>query len=134
MYKNVLVPLALEEETPPDRSLAIARALKAEGGRVTLLHVMEEVPGFVSQHLPEGVMQKNFDAAREKVAALADPIGAKAEVVWGHAARTILDYAEEHGADCIVVASHKPGLQDYFLGSTAAHVVRHAGCSVHVIR
>ena len=40
----------------------------------------------------------------------------------------------ESGADLLIIASHRPGLQDYFLGSTAAHVVRHAACSVHVIR
>ena len=37
-------------------------------------------------------------------------------------------------ADLIIIASHKPGFQDYFLGSTAAKVVRHAPCSVLVVR
>ena len=37
-------------------------------------------------------------------------------------------------ADCIVIGSHKPGLIDYLLGSTAARVVRHAPCAVHVLR
>jgi len=55
-------------------------------------------------------------------------------IVEGHSGRTILDYAENHQADCIVVASHRPGLQDYLLGSTAARVVRHASCAVHVVR
>ena len=55
-------------------------------------------------------------------------------VVDGHSARTILDYAEEHGVDCIVMASHRPDITDYFLGSTAARVVRHAACAVHVLR
>jgi len=36
--------------------------------------------------------------------------------------------------DLIIVGSHKPGLQDYLLGSTAARVVRHAMCSVLVGR
>ena len=55
-------------------------------------------------------------------------------VVYGHAGTSILEYAEEHGCDCIVIASHRPGLGDYLLGSTAARVVRHAACSVHVMR
>ena len=46
----------------------------------------------------------------------------------------ILEWAESNKVDCIIINSHKPGLQDYFLGSTAARVVRHAQCSVHVIR
>ena len=40
----------------------------------------------------------------------------------------------ETDTDCVVIASHRPGLQDYLLGSTAARVVRHAACSVHVLR
>jgi len=52
----------------------------------------------------------------------------------GEPAREIIAYAEEVGADCIIVGSHKPELQDYLLGSTAARVVRHAPCSVHVLR
>ena len=55
-------------------------------------------------------------------------------VVSGHAGRTILDFAGEQGIDCIVMNSHRPDLTDYFLGSTAARVVRHARCAVHVLR
>ncbi|MBT8474881.1 MAG: universal stress protein, partial [Alphaproteobacteria bacterium] len=47
---------------------------------------------------------------------------------------TITEYADSHGCDCIIIMSHQPGLQDYFLGSTAARVVRHAHCAVHVMR
>jgi len=39
-----------------------------------------------------------------------------------------------HAVDLIVIASHRPGLKDYFLGSTAGRVVRHSPCAVHVIR
>ena len=55
-------------------------------------------------------------------------------IISGHAGRTIVDHAVENHVDCIVIASHRPGLEDYFLGSTAARVVRHAPCAVHVIR
>jgi nucleotide-binding universal stress UspA family protein len=43
-------------------------------------------------------------------------------------------YASENGYDCIVIASHVPGFENIFLGSTADRVVRHAKCAVHVIR
>ncbi|MEO0359386.1 MAG: universal stress protein, partial [Pseudomonadota bacterium] len=48
--------------------------------------------------------------------------------------RTITDWARDKGADLIVIASHRPTMSDIFLGSTAAWVVRHADCPVHVIR
>ncbi len=46
----------------------------------------------------------------------------------------ILSVAQEIGADAIVVASHDPSIADYLLGSVAAYVVRHAHCSVFVVR
>ena len=56
------------------------------------------------------------------------------EIRHGHAYNTILEVAEKENADLIILASHKPGLIDYFIGSNAAKVVRHAKCSVLVVR
>ena len=55
-------------------------------------------------------------------------------IIKGHSGRSIVDVAKDIHADCIVIGSHKPGLIDYLLGSTAARVVRHAPCAVHVLR
>jgi hypothetical protein len=48
--------------------------------------------------------------------------------------RNILEKSAQKSAELIIVASHQPELQNYFLGSTAAKVVRHATCSVLVVR
>ena len=81
-------------------------------------------------------MNDSIESAKEELQAAAETYGANVEsqVRVGHAYKTILDTAEETGADMIIVQSHQPGLQDYFLGSTAAKVVRHARCSVLVVR
>lgn len=136
MYHNVLVPIALDHEGGHAASLQIADALSAAGAKLTLLHVVEEAPGFIAAQLPEGMLEKNFEDAHAELMDIARAAGpaVEADVIRGHSARSILDYAKAHGCDCIVIASHKPGIEDYFLGSTAAHVVRHAPCSVHVIR
>lgn len=135
MYETILVPVALDHDTHLAEVLAIARALKAEGGTITALTVVEEVPAYVSQYLPEGQEAKTRDEVRAGLSALLEGAGdIEARVVTGHAGVTIVDYATRHGVDLIVMASHRPGLQDYFLGSTAARVVRHAPCSVHVLR
>ena len=55
-------------------------------------------------------------------------------MIEGHSGRSILDWAEENGPDLIIIASHRPGMQDLLLGSTASQVVRHARCAVHVVR
>ena len=37
-------------------------------------------------------------------------------------------------ADLIITGSHKPNVSDYLLGSNAARIMRHAECSVLVVR
>ncbi|RMD88474.1 MAG: universal stress protein [Alphaproteobacteria bacterium] len=135
MYRNILIPVALDHEHDIAQPLGVADRLLAEGGKITALHVVESVPAYAAQYLPEGHMERRLEEAK---AALAEQLGARkdvaAEVTMGHAGRTIVDWADEHDVDLIVIASHRPGLQDYFLGSTAARVVRHTKSAVHVLR
>lgn len=134
MYKNILVPVDLSHPEPAEKTLKIARAIGGADGRITLLHVLPEIPAFVAGEMPEGVLNRNLERAHKELEAFGKGAGAKAEVRHGHAPTAILEFAGESGADLIVVASHRPGLQDYFLGSTAARVVRHAQCAVLVDR
>jgi nucleotide-binding universal stress UspA family protein len=134
MYRNILVPIALDHKRDVAAALSVARTLAAEGGTITALTVVEAVPAYILAEFPEGHMERNRDSAAE---ALKDEVGGadvKTVAITGHSARSILDYAAAHEVDCIVIASHRPGLQDFFLGSTAARVVRHATCAVHVVR
>ena len=134
MYKNILVPMALDHNVSP-KTLSVARALAGEDGKITAIHIHEAAQGSVATYLSEDAVreaQANAKARlQEKTAGLSD---VTAELVVGHAYRSIIDYASENGVDCIVIGSHKPGLSDYLLGSTAARVVRHASCAVHVCR
>lgn len=135
MYKHVLVPIAMDHSPHTAEALGLARALLADDGRITALTVMEAIPPYVAQYLPEGQEQRNRQNIKiELQSELGGAADAHADVVVGHAGRTIVEYAEEHDVECIVIASHRPGLQDYFLGSTAARVVRHAPCAVLVVR
>jgi nucleotide-binding universal stress UspA family protein len=135
MYDNLLVPVSFEPDRNAQEALDIAQALATDGARITLLHVMEQIPPYAAAYLP----RDHFEQARARIAealqTLAEGIpGATVEVTTGHAGRTIVDWAGEQRVDCIVIASHRPGMADYLLGSTAAQVVRHAPCAVHVLR
>ncbi|MCC7319964.1 MAG: universal stress protein [Rubellimicrobium sp.] len=135
MYHNILIPLALA--TPDDslRPVEAVRKLASPGARITFLHVVEDIPPQAAGFLPA---QYVADVHRERLAELSRRVagveGAKVDVVEGNAGARILERAEADGVDCIVIASHRPGLRDWFLGSTAARVVRHAPCSVLVVR
>jgi len=134
MYKRILVPMALDHGISPE-TLEIARALLHDGGEIIALHVYETPSGTVGAYLDEEVVRAGFEMARSRMAEkLAAHPEVKPVLEKGHSYRTIVDYSTEINADCIVIGSHKPGLRDYFLGSTAARVVRHAPCAVHVTR
>ena len=53
---------------------------------------------------------------------------------FGNVYQEILAYADKIGINLNIVASHKPNVGDDLLGTTAARIVRHATCSVLVIR
>ena len=134
MYKTILVPIDLGHLDQGSKMLGIARQIGGEGSRVVALYVTADIPGFVAAELPNDLLKKNLIRSRDELRALADKTGAEPVIRSGHPSTKILECVEEIGADLIVMASHRPGLQDYFLGSTAARVVRHAPCAVFVDR
>jgi nucleotide-binding universal stress UspA family protein len=107
-----------------------------EESEIILLNVVEEIPNLVAIDLPSDFFEKTLQTAYGGLNEIAQSTGRKmhVEARRGESYRTILDVAEEKAADLIIVASHRPGFQDYFLGSTASKVVRHAKCSVLVVR
>ena len=135
MYKNILVPVLLDGDASADTSCAVARALAGPDAKFTVMHVLEQVPGFIAAEIPDDVLTKVHAAAAEALAQAAKSLPAAAtHLARGHAGTSIVQYATQNNIDCIVIASHKPGIEDFFLGSTAARVVRYAECSVHVVR
>lgn len=133
MYHTILVPIAYEPGVDSSREIAIARLLAAPGARVTLLHVMEKVPFYAIDYMPEGWREDLVAAIRaDMTEQSADVPGSDVAVVEGEPGRAILDWVHAEGADCVVMASHRsdPSL----FGSTASWVARHAPCAVHLIR
>lgn len=136
MYKSILLPIDLSEMQRGKMMIDVAQKLATKDTKVRLLNVVVDIPAFVAAEVPNDVIKTAMKTAKESLEALVRAAGLKAdsEVRSGTPGPTILASADECGADLIIVGSHKPGLQDYFLGSTAARVVRHAQCSVLVLR
>jgi nucleotide-binding universal stress UspA family protein len=135
MYDHILVPVSFDGDRHPETALEVAAKLRSETGKVTLFHVMEQVPSYAMNYIPEGFHEEAKKAIVESLEAMGSDVpNAECVVVDGHSGRTILDWAADHKPDLIVVASHRPGMQDLLLGSTATQIVRHAKCAVHVVR
>lgn len=135
MYHNILVPISFDADRDTTGTLKLAELLATPDAKITLLHVVEHIPGYAISYMPADYLREARQAIQGQLDDLAKGLpNAQGIVIEGHSGRSILDWAEEHKPDLIIIASHRPGMQDLLLGSTAAQVVRHAGCAVHVVR
>ena len=136
MYKTILVPTDIAHLAEGKLTTDLAVAHASDDTRIVLLYVVEEIPGWASVAIPAEIIQKSTTDAQDELKAMANASGRKMDMIvrTGHSYSTILDVAAEVKSDLIIITSHRPGVQDYFLGSTAAKVVRHAPCSVLVVR
>lgn len=140
MFKKILVPIDPAEPAFAEDALAKAGQLaKDYKAKIHLLAVCPEVQSFVASQLPEGFQNREIEETKTMLRSVADGLGLEsdavtAEVRVGSVDSEVIDSAEQSGSELIVMTSHKPGLSTYFIGSHAAHIVRHAPCSVMVLR
>lgn len=135
MYSNILITVSLDHEQLVPSKLALARRLLSDGGKITVLTVLESIPGYAAEFVTvksENHLSEVVEGKLKEV--IGDQPDVSTAIVTGKPGVAIVEYAQDNGVDLIVVGSHRPGLQDYFLGSTAARVVRRAPCAVTVIR
>jgi nucleotide-binding universal stress UspA family protein len=124
-----------------DAALSIA---KDQGRQLHLLHV---VPDLLSSmqfaEAPaldwQGMQRDSMEAARTQLVTLAverklDPLEIILAVEIGHPASEIVRYANERGAELIVLGSHGRGVvRRFILGSVADRVLRQASCPVMLV-
>jgi nucleotide-binding universal stress UspA family protein len=141
MFKNILLAVDLSDPNSQQKALDVAVQQAKSSG--TTLHIITVVPDFgmsmVGSFFPKGYEAKALEAANAKLHEYVSenvPEGIPVQHIVGHGSiyEEILHYASEVKADLIVIASHRPKLQDYLLGPNAARVVRHAKMSVMVVR
>ncbi len=135
MPKSILIPVAIDHEPLVGGKIATARKILEPGGTITLLTVLEQIPGFAAEFVT--VKSENHLTAKilgnlESIAQSADDI--ECQVTTGKPGVRISEVAGEIGADLIIVGAHHPSAVDYFMGSTASRVARRAPCSVLIQR
>lgn len=136
MYRSILVPVDIAHGDHGKMLMDKAVQLLDSGGKIHLLYVLDEVPAYIAAEIPDKILSERKSealAALKGLAADAD-VDADATVRSGSPSIGILGAAKENGCDLIMIASHRPDLRDYFIGSTASKVVRHAECSVLIAR
>ena len=145
MGKHVLVPVDGSEQS----WAAFEHALESfEGERLTVLHVVDPMEGvyagvdgdFYDSGAHDRAMERGeeFGAEARRRAEEADVLSStvvETAVESGRPARTIVEYAEEHDVDHVVVGSHgRSGLSRILVGSVAETVMRRSPVPVTVVR
>lgn len=141
MYKKILVPVDLGEADMTRIGLDAALSLAKAGpeAQLRLVSVQPLVPVAFVDYIPPNFDEEMRLAAERDLADVAGkvdlPAGRVSSTVrFGAVYPEVLAEAEDWGADLIVVGSHRPTMATYLLGSNAKTIVRHAKCSVLVVR
>ena len=121
---------------------AAAKLADLDGAQLDVIGVLpdfglSQVSGFFSKdHHAKMVVE----AKAELNSIVAGALGAEKNdkvrhvIATGRVYEEILKLAEQSKSSLIVVGAQKEDLKDYLLGPNAARIVRHAKCSVYVVR
>lgn len=133
MYSTIMVPVDLTHLGALEKALSISEDLaRVWGAEIVYVSVTTEAPSAIA-HTPAEFARKleAFAASR--------PGRNRARSYASHDPsidmnKTLLGAITDTGADLVVMASHKPGIADYFWGSHGGTLAAHAGISVFVVR
>ena len=148
MRDTILIPVDLADIKTSNKVLAagIAQA-RASNAAVTVLTVVPDIVGGLDYRYAirgetgtidydvREIVNEALERLNSLVAEQA-PEGMQVETIVRHGTvyEQILQVAEDIGATQIVIGAHRPQLSEYLLGPNTARVVRHAKCSVNVVR
>lgn len=141
MFKKILIPIDVDQESSWTRAVPVAEQLAADYGAE--LHAIVVVPAMgmsvVGSFFPPDFEEKALATAAEKLNEVVGSCAKNAAAVHTHVAHgtiyeEVLSVADKLGCDLIVMTSHRPELKDYLLGPNAARVMRHAKQSVFIVR
>jgi nucleotide-binding universal stress UspA family protein len=149
MTMKILVPIDLSDMPTTEKVMkaAIQQAKAANGALVVMTVVPDIITGIDYRYAIRGETggSEEYDVreiVRDALARLNEivaeraPSGTKVETIARHGTvyEQVLKVAEEIKADQIVIGAHRPAVSDFLLGPNTSRIVRHATCSVNVVR
>ncbi len=119
-----------------------AKLAALEGAQLDVITVMPDfgmpiVAGFFSEDFHDKALAEARSRLNEFVESVLGPdenSKIRHVVATGSIYEEILKAATRDEADLVVIGAHRPDIADFLLGPNAARVVRHAKCSVYVVR
>ncbi|MDD9717618.1 universal stress protein [Dinoroseobacter sp. PD6] len=138
MYTRILVPVDLDNADKLTKALDLAgQTAKAHGAEVIYVDVVDAVPTTSTRTEGQKAGARLAQFAADQ--GLAHDIKTRGHVTLRgdlslNVGADILKAARDTKADLIVMATHMPGLKEYFLSSNAGYVATHAPITVTVVR
>ncbi|MFK7963590.1 MAG: universal stress protein [Burkholderiaceae bacterium] len=138
MFAKIIIPVDIEHIDQARAAIAVARHSLDREGQLTLVHVVSPLPAYVAAQVGNNI----FESARMEVELILNslktseqlPDTTSIKVATGKAYREIIACIDDPKSQAIFMPAHRPRASDILLGSVAAQVVRHAPCSVIVLR
>ncbi|MEK8091593.1 universal stress protein [Methylocystis sp. IM3] len=140
MFSKILVPLDLSEPQMSNYAVRYAEALaKAFDADIRLVNVQSLVPLPFLDYVPEDFDESVRRGLEDELASIAADIDRAPEristsLLFGPVYQKVLSEAESWGSDVVLLCSHRPEMERFLIGSNASAIVRHANCSVIVLR
>lgn len=137
LYRKIMVPVDLRHPAAMRKAIATAADLsRLYEADILFISVTASAPGQVAHDAEEfATTLHRFaeDAAREHGVAIDAHaiVSADPAVELDSALREAI---RAQGADLVVMASHVPGIREYFISSNAGWLGAHADVSVFVVR
>ena len=139
MYSRILTAVDLDEPSSWQKSipttLALADCFEA---KVAIAYVVPDTVLMLQAQWSVLSVREIMEDARIKLMNVARDHAAHRHVEEivrsGTVYAGIIEASEIFEADLIVLSSHRPEMKDYLLGANASRVVRHAKCSVMIVR
>lgn len=142
MFKNILVPLDLQNRSTAEKALRLlSNYVDNPEARINIMTVL---PGLhiplLSSHLPADAVQNAMAALRSELTELLAEQAPELEncrvhVAEGVAHKEIIKASSQFESDLIIMPSHNHNrVENILIGSVTSRVVEKAKCSVLVVR
>jgi nucleotide-binding universal stress UspA family protein len=139
MFNNILVPTDLTERSLKALDVAVSMTVP-DGGRITLLHVIETIEDTGSEEFQDFYRQLEQRARKSMEEMIGKylkhlPLIEK-EIIYGKRVKEIVSFAEEKAIDLIILSSHRvereSGLQTWGTISYKVGILSH--CPVMLVK
>jgi len=134
---RVVVPVDFSDESAAAIEAAVAVA--GDPAKLHVVYVLQPLdsisPGVLLGDVNDDDRKATASANLKTLTEKCGASSAEETILIGSPGMEIAEYAKNINADLIVIPSHGfHGMKRFLLGSTAERVIRHAACSVLVLR